>query len=277
MHEQTASQLAGWQAGIELGFEARHGRTVLAHRARFGPLAVQRPFYPEGDLCHVYLLHPPGGVAGGDRLSIRAEAAAGAAALITTPGAGKFYRSIGPRAGQTVKLRVAEGASLEWLPQENILFPGADIELETHIDLAATARFIGWEIHCLGLPANGERFAQGRASFSCHIERAGEPLLIERLLIERETDLDGPAGLRGYPVVGSLYASCEDESLIEACRDSLADQTAVIGLTLLDGLLVVRLLADSTSTARALFVKIWEILRPRILGREAVLPRIWQT
>jgi urease accessory protein len=277
MHEQTARQLTDWQAGIELGFEVRAGRTLLSHRARFGPLAVQRPFYPEGDLCHVYLLHPPGGVAGGDRLTIQAEAATGAAALITTPGAGKFYRSAGPRAGQTVNLRIAEDASLEWLPQENILFPGADIELVTHIELAATARFIGWEIHCLGLPANGERFTHGRASFSCHIERAGQPLLIERLLIESAADLQGLAGLRGHPVVASLYATCDDENLIEQCRDNLGNHTGEIGLTLLDGLLVVRLLADSTSTARALLVKIWGLLRPRILEREAVLPRIWHT
>lgn len=278
MHETTAGRLSGWQARIELGFEARAGRTVLAHRARFGPLSVQRPFYPEGELCHVYLLHPPGGIAGGDRLTINVETKAGAAALITTPGAGKFYRSAGPRAEQSVNLKVAEGASLEWLPQENILFPGADIELETHIELAAGARFLGWEIQCLGLPANGERFDSGRARIGCRIERDGEPLLIERLSIEAERDLSGPAGLRGQPVVGTLYATCDDEAPLALCRDILHDDAAIdAGATLLDGLLVARLVAPSTAAARACFVELWRLLRPALLGREAVPPRIWQT
>lgn len=277
MHETTTRQHIGWQAGIELGFEARHGRTLLAHRARFGPLTVQRPFYPEGDLCHVYLLHPPGGVAGGDRLSVLAEAAAGSAALITTPGAGKFYRSAGPLAEQSVRLRIGEGASLEWLPQENILFPGADLRLETRVELARGARFIGWEINCLGLPANGETFGRGRASIGCRIERDGEPLLIERLSIEDESDLEGAAGLRGLPVAGTLYATCEDEAVLQSCRERLQDRAIEAGVTLLDGLLVARLLAPSTSAARTCFIELWRLLRPALLGREAVLPRIWST
>jgi urease accessory protein len=277
MHETTARELTGWQAGIELGFEARAGRTVLAHRARFGPLSVQRPFYPEGELCHVYLLHPPGGVAGGDSLRVRAEAAAGSAAMITTPGAGKFYRSAGPQAEQTVNLRVAAGASLEWLPQENILFPGADLRLQTHIDLAPGARFIGWEIHCLGLPANGERFIPGHARIGCRIERAGEPLLIESLQIEDELDLQGLAGLRGHPVVGSFYATCDDEHVAACCRAHLQAGESEAGLTLLDGLLVVRILAPSTSVARDCFIALWRQVRPALLARQAVQPRIWLT
>ncbi len=273
----TAKQPSGWQAGIELGFEARNGRTLLAHRARFGPLAVQRPFYPEGELCHVYLLHPPGGVAGGDRLNIRVEAAAGARALITTPGAGKFYRSAGPLAEQRVHMKVAEGASLEWLPQENILYPGADLRMETRIELAPGARFIGWEIHCLGLPANDETFREGRAAIGCRIERAGKPLLIERLVIAGEQDLQGPAGLRGQPVVGTLFATCEDEALLQRCRDNLHGTDIEAGATLLDDLLVVRRLAPSTAAARASFAELWRLLRPEVLGREAVQPRIWLT
>jgi len=51
----------GWEARIELGFERRHRRTVMARR-HYGPLAVQKPFYPEGEICHTYLIHPPGGI-----------------------------------------------------------------------------------------------------------------------------------------------------------------------------------------------------------------------
>src|SRR5205085_6360717 len=88
----------GWQAELRLRFNCdapgplRPGRTRLVERQHRGPLVVQRPFYPEGDPCHVYLVHPPGGVVGGDALRIDATVDPGAHALITTPAATKFYR-----------------------------------------------------------------------------------------------------------------------------------------------------------------------------------------
>ncbi|WP_303908751.1 urease accessory protein UreD, partial [Thiohalomonas denitrificans] len=154
-------QSSGWKARLELGFEPRAGRTVLAKRIQRGPLAVQRPFHPGDGACHVYLLHPPGGVVGGDELSVRAAAAAEAGALITTPGATKFYRSAGPRAYMEQRLNVADGGALEWLPQENIVFPGALADIRTRIDLKGQAGFIGWETLCLGRPAADERFDAG--------------------------------------------------------------------------------------------------------------------
>ena len=136
----------GWQAKLELGFAHQHGKTVLAHRRHVGPLTVQRPFYPEGDVCHVYLLHPPGGVVAGDCLTIDINAATDSAALVTTPAAGKFYRSDGKLARQQVSLTVAANATLEWLPQETIIYEGAQVASEMRLELAAGARFIGWEI-----------------------------------------------------------------------------------------------------------------------------------
>jgi len=112
---------SGKEAQIELVERTgSDGRTCL--------LAVQRALYPEADLCHVYLLHPPGGVAGGDLLNISIQVRDGGAALITTPGATKFYRSVAPRAFVRQSLKIMNG-SLEWLPQENILFPGANVGL----------------------------------------------------------------------------------------------------------------------------------------------------
>jgi len=153
VHAGTA-QTTGWQACLELGFEKRGLRTVAAQRRHYGPLAVQRPFYPEGDVCHLYLLHPPGGVVGGDTLDIRVRAGTGARALVTTPGATKFYRSAGATAAVTQTLQVDAGAVLEWLPQEAILFQGAVARQQTCIELAAGACFAGWDILCLGRPAN---------------------------------------------------------------------------------------------------------------------------
>ena len=85
-----------WQARLELSFQLSGGRTILARRQHVGPLIVQRPFYPEGpEVCHTYLLHPPAGIAAGDRIEAAVSVEEGAHVLLTTPGAAKWYRSGG--------------------------------------------------------------------------------------------------------------------------------------------------------------------------------------
>jgi urease accessory protein len=279
---EPAVQLGGdWRARLTLGFRAAPGRTILAERHREGPLAVQRALYPEGDACHVYLLHPPGGVAGGDRLDIRCTAHPKATALLTTPGATKFYRSIGPTARVDQRL-TADGGALEWLPQENILFPGAMSELNTRVDLNGNARFIGWEIHCLGRPVIGEAFDTGAATMAFQLYRDGSPVLLERQVIRRDQRFSGEipaireaAGLRGLPVFATLYATPADTRLLERLREMLPDPE--LGMTLVDGLLALRYLGDSVARANRCFVRAWEELRPAVIGRPTCAPRIWNT
>jgi urease accessory protein len=265
----------GWHAQLKLGFRKTVNRTILAERFRRGPLSVQRALYPEKDLCHIYLLHPPGGVVGGDRLDIDVDLGPQANALITTPGAAKFYRSLGPTAHQQQRLNLG-GRSLEWFPQENILFPNAQVSLSTEIRLRDEARFIGWEINCLGRPAINEPFDPGRAEFKFSVWRDDQPLLIERMLIEDRAGLDGTAGLRGNPVVATMLATLDDASSIEAIRQ-LDHQPQQIGITHSDGLLMVRYLGDSTEQVRSHFKRIWQLLRPTIINRPACEPRIWNT
>ena len=124
----------GWHASLHLEYILRNDRTVLARNRHHGPLVVQRPLYPEGGVCHTYILHPPSGVVGGDRLEINILAKQDTATLITTPGATKFYRSTGKKAIQEQNIRVDDGAILEWFPQDNILFPGANVETSTTVD-----------------------------------------------------------------------------------------------------------------------------------------------
>lgn len=276
MSNATAREVAaGWQAQLELGFAPRLGRTTLLHRKQRGPLAVQRPFYPEGETCHTYLLHPPGGVVGGDSLHIQCQVADGAHALVTTPGATKFYRSAGARAEQTQSLHLTAGACLEWLPQENIFFPGAITHLQTNIKLSEGARFIGWEIHCLGLPVNVEHFDSGQAELQLIIERDDQPLLIERLAVTPDK-LHAKAGLRGLPINATLLATRAGTTELDQVRELLAE-TPGAGVTLLDDLLVVRYLGDSTELCRNLFIKIWAAIRETVLGRPPCPPRIWST
>lgn len=268
---------AGWHARLQLGFRRGAGRTILAERLREGPLTVQRALYPEHDLCHVYLLHPPGGVAGGDQLNIRVCVRKDASALITTPGATKFYRSVGPAAAQRQSMEVS-GGSLEWLPQENILFPGAEAELSTIVHLDRNAVFIGWEINCLGRPVIDEQFDYGSASFSFSLIRDQLPVLHERMVVGGGAGLGGSACLRGWPVVGSLYATTSDAGLLDTIRRTIPDDhRGELGVTLVDGLLVARYLGGSAASARYLFTEIWKMLRPALLQRPPCTPRIWNT
>ncbi len=274
----SQAQFAGWQAQLKLGFEARGQKTVLSQRQRLGPLAVQRPFYPEGAVCHVYLLHPPGGVAGGDELEVQVHTHPQSAALLTSPGAAKFYHSHHLPAQQRQHLSVADGACLEWLPQENIFFPGARVTLDMQVHLQGSARFIGWDIQCLGRPVIQERFTSGSLLFRSQIQRDGVPLLIERLSIQHPHDLDRPAGLNQHAVFGTLYATPADQPVMQTARECLnTEQQAQCGMTLLDGMLVARYLGPDTALAKACFEQIWQAVRPLIMQRDSCIPRIWNT
>lgn len=268
---------SGWQAQLDLAFSYRSDKTVLSHRSQRGPLTVQRAFYPEGDVCHLYILHPPGGVVGGDTLTINTTVDKSASTLLTTPGATKFYRSQGETAHQQQNLHIADNASLEWLPQENIYFPGAQARMSTHIDLAAKARFIGWETHCFGLPANNQPFTSGQLNLDFSLSRDGVPILLERMQINADR-LNAPTGLRGHPVMAMLVATPADNDLLEDVRTILSEEDMhLIAATLIEDCVVVRYLGSSTAKSRQLFSQIWRVLRPAILERKACPPRIWAT
>ncbi len=273
---QQASS-SGWQAHLELEFSQRIDKTVLAKSMQRGPLRVQRAFYPEGNVCHLYVLHPPGGVVGGDSLTIKATVNEQANALLTTPGATKFYRSQAQTAVQQQHLTVNNDSVLEWLPQENIYFPGAEVNMATKINLAETARFIGWETHCFGLPANDESFTSGRVNFSFSLYKANRPVILERLLIN-QTRLNAPTSLRGHPVMSMMVATPADNNALEIARNILSKHTEhVIAATLIEDCLLIRYIGDSTEHSRRIFTQLWMALRPEIIGRKACPPRIWAT
>ena len=271
-----------WTARLELDVARRAGASRLVRCAHHGPLRVQKPLYPEGpDVCHAIVLHPPAGIAGGDELAIDVALGRDAHALLTTPGAGKWYRSAGPWAKQAVTLKVSRGATAEWLPQESILFDGAQAMMSTRIELEEGAHFIGLETLCFGRRASGERITRGRLRLSTDI------WLGDRLLWRERGDLGGdsplhasPIGLAGRSVSATLLAAGADipRALLDDCRTaSSAEEAALYGVTALPQLLVARYLGDSAEAARGWFVGLWRHLRPALVGREAAPPRIWNT
>ncbi|TIH09934.1 urease accessory protein UreD [Pseudomonas leptonychotis] len=266
-----------WQAELELAYGRDGDATRPTLRRHKGPLRVQKHLYAEGpEVCQHIIVHPPGGIAGGDRLDICATVGANAWAQLTSPGAAKWYRAAGP-AYQQLNLRVAAGATLEWLPQETIVYAGAQAEITTEIDLAGDAKLLYWDIIALGRPASGERFDAGHFQAELNIRRDGQLLWHERQRVTGGDGLlDSPIGLDGKPVFATLLISGEiDSELLERCRNLT---TAVRGdLTQLPGLLVARCLANEALHARAWLIELWRLLRPELLGRRAVPPRIWST
>jgi len=269
----------GWSAVLDLRYERRAGRSVLASRAHHGPLRVQRPLYQEGEsVCQTIVIHPPGGIVGGDRLAIDVGVAAGAHALLTTPGASKWYRSAGADASQRVTLSVDAAAVLEWMPLENIVFDGALVDQRLRVDLAAGGRYVGWEITCFGRTASGERFASGRLRQRTEVYEGARPLFVEYADVEGGSRvLTSKVGLAGHPVSALMLAAGFDASrnLIGALRAVPARSDHVAGITTLPRMTIARILGHSAHAARDWFTDLWRVLRPAMLQRVAQPPRIW--
>lgn len=268
---------SAWRARLELEFTSRGARTVLSRRRHFGPLVVQRPFYPEGGTCHVYLVHPPGGIVGGDQVALDVELQPGAHALLTTPAATRFYRA-GPHPAAVLQqeFRVHD-AALEWLPQETILFDGARARSRTVVHLRGSSRFAGWEITCLGRPVNGERFTQGSLAQDLLLYQDDRPLLLDRLRLQgASAALDAPWGLDGSHTQGTLLLTPAADVDANALR-VLARPGVRHGLTVVDNVVLCRALATQAEPIRQLFTDIWLHARPALLGRPAIAPRIWAT
>ena len=279
-----ALSATAWQAGLRLGFSRSAERTVLHENRHHGPLRVQKALYPEGGaVCQAIVLHPPAGIAGGDQLAIAAVVGRGAHAQLTTPGAGKWYRSGGVEASQRIDFTVGEGAALEWLPQETIVFDGAQARIETRINLVADSRFICWDILCLGRTASGERFENGEMSLFFRVDRDGRPIWLERGHVAGDDPmLASRAGWSGHSVCATLLCSFPElpqqaAGLLDVLRAIAPADASLHGITALPGVLIARYLGNNSEAARLWLAELWAILRPACCGRPAVIPRIWNT
>jgi urease accessory protein len=278
---------AGWLGRLSLELDKTEHGTQLSRSAHEGPLRIQRVLRPEGPQCpHIYLLHPPGGVVGGDRLQTRVTLGAGAQVLLTTPAAQKLYRSQGDRAQISNLLEVASGGRLEWLPSETLAFSAAQALLTTRVELAPAAAFIGWDIACYGMPARGETFDAGRVLSRFELFRGDQPLAIESFDLGRadtESELLSAAfALRGEPVVANLYAvpanGQVDPAVVERVRAAIGEPVrGLFSVSSLGELLVVRALGPHVEGVRESLIRAWAVLRPIIVGRDAIPPRIWAT
>ncbi len=282
-----------WHGHLNLNYR-RDGERTTALDRHDGPLRVLQRLYPEGNaICHHVLVHPPGGIVGGDELHIDATLQSGTHALITTPGATRFYKSAGPMAVQRLTAKLDDGARLEWLPLETIAYRGCRAENHMRFELAPTAQMMGWDVLALGLPAAREAFddpAHAHGEFTQRIEIPG--VWLEKGTV-RATDhllLASPLGWAGLRVTGTLWLATGN-AMPRALRDALLDEarrliseldpclgTVHAGATSAhEQTVVVRVLAERVEPLMTLLTRIWAQWRQQAWGVAPCPPRVWRT
>ncbi len=274
-----------WHANLALDYSLRDGRSI-AHFKHEGPLRILQSLYPQGEaICHNILVHPPGGLVGGDRLDIAIHVDKQAHGLITTPGATRFYRSLGEPAVQSTEIRLEAGARLEWLPMEALYYSGCLAENRLHISLAPGAELLGWDITALGLPQADQPFVQGQ--LLQHIEVPGLWLERARIRAEDQALMNHPLALAGHRCLGTLFMvsgqpleRARRERLLEAAREVLAGHGLDVsaGVTAVnEQVLVLRVLAPLVEPAMVLLRAAWQAWRLQAWQLAAPAPRIWST
>jgi urease accessory protein len=279
--------------GLTLSFSA-HG-TQLVRTQRSGPLTVQKAFYPEGrDCAHVYILHPPAGIVSGDELKVDIELTEDAHALVTTPGANRFYRArddhnIGaPEQRQTTQLQVANGAKCEHFPLETIVYEGAAAINRVDVHLHTDSVYLGWDISCLGLPSAQQPFEQGRFSQLTQIYCDGKIIYHDKVTINPNNQLQQHcAGLANNSVFATFVAYApahilsepQRQQLIDTLRQSMQEHNAehLISVTHIKQLLIMRYLGQHAEQCKQLFIILWQQLRPLYIQKDGIQPRIWHT
>jgi len=271
-----------WQGKATLRFHQRGDRTVPQVQTQ-APLKVQRPFYPEGPgVCQSVLLHTAGGMVGGDRLSYDLHLEPNTHALVTTAAAAKIYSDHPEPATVNGHIRVESGACLEWLPQEAIVFEGAQYHQTWRVELAAGAHWLGWDILRLGRTARGERFCRGEVRSRFEVWHDDQLIWVDPQRLVGSEDLwRSPHALKQCPVIGTLawVGTLPDVALVNAVRDAwaaLPNPRGEVGVTRLQRGLLCRYRGHATSEVRRWFVAVWQLLRPHYGGDFTTVPRVWQ-
>jgi urease accessory protein len=272
-----------WHATLDLSYSASAGRSTLQFLHE-GPLRVLQSLYPEGPgICHNVLVHPPSGLVGGDSIDIKVKVGSGAHALVTTPGATRFYKTNGPQTTQHVRAQLADNARLEWLPLENIAYSGCEALNSAQFDLSPSAQLLAWDITALGLPASQQAFERG--SFTQNLQVSTVWAERGRIAAQDERLMQSPLGLAGHTCMatlifasGSAWPSTQRDELLASARmcASAHRLARTCGITCAHPqVLVLRALAHHTEDAMSLCRKVWSTWRAQAWGLADTPPRIW--
>lgn len=284
-----------WLASLALEFSFTANGSQLTRTKRNGPLSVQKAFYPEGrDCAHIYLLHPPAGIVSGDELRVNIQVNTNAHCLVTTPGANRFYRAredltIGdPKQYQHFEIVLNEQAKCENFPLETIVYEGADGVNTVDVKLTSSSAYIGWDITCLGLPRSGQLFKQGSYTQLNRVYCDNTLIYHDRIAIKPDNEIHQHiAGLNNKGVFATMLAYApkdqlslsEQKALVAELRERMVHLNAEhkISISQIRSLLVIRYLGQHAEECKALFIELWQIIRPIYLAKAANIPRIWHT
>lgn len=280
-----------WHAQLDLRYrKSPESATTALSFNHDGPLRILKSLYPEGPgICHNILVHPPGGLVGGDVLDVSVQVESGAHALISTPGATRFYKTTHERAIQRVKLHVGSGARLEWLPLETIAYPSCWALNSLSFELAPTAQLMAWDVGALGLPLANEHFDNPNlprvSEFEQHIHWPGHWHERAKILGSDQRLLNSKLGLSGHRCIGTLvlaqglaFNRADRERLQDALRASwaTAPDAHLCGVTqAADGLLVIRTIGAVAEPVMSRLKSAWALLRSQAWGLGNKPPRIW--
>jgi urease accessory protein len=284
----------GWQGHLRIQYTAepaaasdQAGMThTKGHDRHHGPLRVLQRLYPEGPgICHHVLVHPPGGIVGGDELGVDLDLAAGTHALLTTPGATRYYRSAGELALQQVRAQVASGARLEWLPLETIAYNGCRASNHLRFELQPGAEMMGWDVLALGLPAAGQAWERG--SYHQHLELPG--VWQERAHLDAGDHLllDSPVGWAGRRVLGTMWLAAGSaldrprrETLLGAAHQAIEAHplAAWSGVSATHAeAVVLRVLGERVEPVMNLLTQVRAVWRDLAWQLGPCPPRVWKT
>lgn len=276
-----------WFARLEMGFVGQENRTILAHRKHHGPVRVQKMLWPEKTgVCHAIIVHPPAGIAGGDHLTFNMVAENAAHALVTTPGAGKWYKTNQKKAFQHIDITVKDSSIFEWLPQETMLFNGANAHSETKVILDTAASFIGWDMLVIGRQARHETFTDGAYQNQFQLYRNQKLLVTDRLsFVGNDRWLSSCLGIHGHAVMGSFWAVPPEkfrsnfylDQHIDQIRELMMRMNINVTLSLLGDVVTARYLGDDVRQCHDAFAAIRAKLRRYWFDLDEEFPRIWRT
>ncbi len=275
--------MTNWHASLSLQYSLAGSQTIVHHKHE-GPLRVLKSLYPEGDaVCHNVLVHPPSGLVGGDSLEINIEVASGAHALITTPGATRFYGSDKALATQQVNAHVTDGARLEWLPLEALAYNTSYAKNSAVFSLDPDAQLMAWDVTALGLPHANQPWIAGKFSQNLEIKN----LWLESGLIDASDQrlIQSPVGLNGHLCLATLilaqghaWSDTTRTLALEIASDlcpSPSDEIEVGVTSPNKQVIVLRSLSHQVEPVMQLLKQIWLEWRKQIWDLGTVTPRIW--
>lgn len=267
-------QLNSWKGFLFLRFKYKNKKTYLHTKKNFGPLFVQNTFYPEDKICHVYILHPPGGLVGGDNLYIKNYLEEKSKVLVTTPSASKFYKSNGKIVNVKYKIFLEKNTTLEWLPQNNIFFSNSLVNIENEFFIKSESKLIIWDTLCLNNLLNKKKNNKSILISSLKIWKKNVILLNEKIRIIK----GNLSILFNKKILSMLIAMPADINILKFIRKfNNINKNIIIGSTLIKDILIIRIIGNDNILIQKIMKNMWKKLRIKIIGIKPCIPRIWFT